>query len=262
MTGPCSWPISYAGCADTTYMDDMDESFRTQVEDMATEFLWRWTGRVFGACPVVVRPCRDHLAGAWYTWPRIAYGGGLSPALIGGKWYNLGCGSCGGACMCTDGTRVLRLGGPVVDVIKVLIDGVILPDTAWRVDNHSLLVRTDGGVWPSRQNYELAPTEVGTWQVTYTYGIEVPIGGQVAAGILAVEFAKSLCNDATCALPQRIQSITRQGVSMAVLDSFEDVGKGRTGIWLVDSWVASVTAPPRGGRVFSPDVPTRRRQTS
>jgi hypothetical protein len=107
-----------------------------------------------------------------------------------------------------------------------------------------------------------ATTEANTWQVSYTKGTPVPEGGQVAAGVLACELAKGATNDRTCQLPQRVQTIARQGVTVQLLDSFDDVEKGRTGIWLVDSWVASVTQPKRGGSVYSVDIPNPRHRTT
>jgi hypothetical protein len=92
-----------------------------------------------------------------------------------------------------------------------------------------------------------------TWSVTYQQGKPVPVGGQIAAGLLACELAKAACGDKSCGLPQRVQSITRQGVTVAVLDAFDDIDTGHTGIWLIDSWVASVTKRPRRWRVLSPD---------
>jgi len=140
----------------------------------------------------------------------------------------------------------------------VLIDGAILDPKAYRVDNYSLLVRTDGGAWPACQDMAAAPTAENTFQISYLYGMPVPIGGQIAAGVLACELAKGATGDRSCMLPQRVQTIARQGVTVTMLDTFDDVAKGRTGIWLVDSWVSSVTRPPRGGRVFSVDIPNPR----
>src|SRR3546814_4772015 len=50
----------------------------------------------------------------------------------------------------------------------------------------------------------------------------------ISAGRLANELAKAACNDKSCGLPQRVQSITRQGVTVAVLDSFDDIDTGHT----------------------------------
>src|SRR3546814_20637846 len=79
--------------------------------------------------------------------------------------------------------------------------------------------------------------------------------------MLAVERAKAACNDKSCGLPRRVQSVTRQGVTVAVLDAFDNIDEGHTGIWLIDSWVASVVRRPRKMRVLHPDrMPHRHRQ--
>jgi hypothetical protein len=91
--------------------------------------------------------------------------------------------------------------------------------------------------------------------VTYVRGVRVPEGGEIAAGVLALELAKAACNDNTCQLPKRMQTMTRQGVTVAMLDSFDDVDKGHTGIWIIDSWVASMTKTPVRPTVLSPDKP-------
>jgi hypothetical protein len=143
----------------------------------------------------------------------------------------------------------------------VQIDGEVLDPSAYRVDNGRLLVRQDGGRWPTCQDMGAALGEDDTWGITYDKGYPVPAGGQIAAGLLANELAKAACNDRSCGLPQRVQTVTRQGVTIAVLDAFDDIDEGHTGIWLIDSWVASVVRRPRRMRVLSPDrMPPRYRQ--
>jgi hypothetical protein len=249
MTGPCAWPVSYAQCGPCPTLDELDEQDRVVYEQMAAAFLWNWTGRALGLCEVTLRPCRADCRN---------FGSGRAPwepALIAGKWYNISCGQCGGdTCSCNYLTPALILPGPIHSVEEILIDGEVVDPGTYRVQNRRMLVR-DGAAWPICQNMGLPSTAPGTWQVTYTRGVEVPPTGQAAAGILACELAKAMCNDSTCRLPQRLQSISRQGVTIAVLDTFEDVKSGRTGIWFIDSWVASLTQPPMPGRVYSVDVP-------
>lgn len=259
----CGWQPSFAECRSVAALDDIDEEQRVAVEQMACDLLWNWTGRVFGACPVEYRPCRQNCgqegfsSGSW----AVALGGSpWTPVLAGGQWRNVACGVCGDTCGCGS-TPALRLPYPVSSIEQVVIDGQILSPNAYRLDSGSLLQRLDGGRWPTCQNLGLPSTEPGTWRIDYLWGLPVPVGGQVAAGLLAAEMAMALCNDAACKLPQRIQSVTRQGITVTMLDPFEDVNEGRTGIWLVDAWVASVTRPKRGGRVFSVDVPLKRVQT-
>jgi hypothetical protein len=239
--------VSYAACTTCAPLDGMSEEDRYQFERMAVEYLWAWTLNAFGVCRETLRSCRSD---CWALESKDP----LSPALVGGQWFNLTCGLCGDNCSCS-APAALRLPGPVVSIDEILIDGAVLPPTAYRVDNQSLLVRMDGGFWPRCQNMSLPPSVPGTWQIAYQRGREVPVGGQIAAGIMACELAKAACRDGTCALPQRIQTITRQGVTMAMVDPFEGLDNGRTGIWLVDSWVASITTPVRAAKVYSPDVP-------
>ena len=248
-TGPCSWPVEYGQCDLPDSYEALTPEERAIYEDMATAYLWRWTGKGFGICPVTISPCRttvsDHGSTFWGSGPvrRV----GWQPVLIRGLWYNVSCWACGDGCTC-ERPSILAIPGPVHSITEVVIDGVTLDPSEYRVDSGRFLVRTDGTAWP---------TDPDRWTITYDRGVEVPVGGQVAAGILAVELFKAACADPGCALPKRFQSITRQGVTVAMLDAFDDVERGHTGIWLIDSWLASVTAAPIRSAVYSPDIKRR-----
>lgn len=270
MQGPCNWPVSYAACVlpeGETHpqpLASMAPSGIAQMESMATTYLWRWTNQMLGTCEITVRPCRDDCSEGLSTFngsgPGVS-GTPWSPVIIDGLWYNLGCGRCGDRCSCAY-VPSLALPGPVASITEVIIDGVVLDATAYRVDNRRLLVRQDGGEWPRCNDLSLPAGEPGTWSVTYERGVEVPDGGQVAAGVLATELAKAACGDKECALPRRVQTVTRQGVTIAMLDAFDDVEKGHTGIWIIDSWLASMTQVPQRARVYSPDLPRPSRRTT
>lgn len=254
---------------------NLPEAAHDVVIQSAVDFLWLWSGRRFGACPVVVRPCRDTCANYYTTyrgWGGLnrnlpyyeGFPGPLNPALIMGQWFNLGCGGCGDdVCSCSY-VPTVTLRGPVSAVTEVLIDGEVLPQTSYRVDNFQHLVRTDGGDWPACQNQTAAPTEDNTFQVTYLMGTEVPAGGQLAASILACETAKLLCGDTTCQLPTNVSSVSRQGVTINVESVYSNMyATGTTGLFLVDRWLSSIMAADRMAplRVASPDVPLARRTT-
>lgn len=272
MTFACEWPISYSACATNEEgtplcFESMSPLEQDLYEEIAVGLLANWTGGSLGQCPVVARPCRESLDLGSAFWGRGPFpglpgrAGGYYPALIAGQWYNIACGVCGTDCGCTT-TPSLRLPGPVTDIASITIDGAVVDPDAYRVDNYHLLIRQDGGVWPVCQDMSV-DSGVGTFIITYTKGWPVPAGGQVAAGILACEIAKAACQDTSCALPQRMKTITRQGVSVTLIDEFKDLDEGKIGIWLIDSWVASVMKPRRGARVYSVDVPhpTPRRTT-
>lgn len=209
----------------------------------ATEVLYSLSGRQFGLCTRIVRPCRidclENLYGS-PLWFDIRGGGGGTyplPALIGGRWYNLICWNCGDGCSCKEISEA-RLPGPVYDVTTVKVDGVELTaGTDYRVDDWRKLVRLGGEVWPLCNDITLADTEVGTWSVTYRQGTPVPPLGQMAVAELATEFAKLLACDDSCALPKPVQSIARQGVQVTFLDPNEIFADGRTGLYLSDLFI-------------------------
>jgi|SRR3954468_344507 len=268
MSGPCEWNVSYAAAQGCNAITDLPADERLVFEMMAVHYLWRWTGTKFGTCPVTVRPQRADCA-SYNSFsggvPAFLPGEGApwTPALVNGQWYNIGC-ACGDLCSC-DHVEQITLPGPIDSIEEIVIDGMVLAAHTYRVDNGNLLVRIDGESWPTcndlSQDSAVGTGGTGTWQVTYKQGLQVPIGGQVAAGILATEFAKAATGDKDCALPKRVQSVSRQGITVAMLDTFDDIQVGHTGIWLVDSWVASVTKAPHHSRVYSPDVKESRRTT-
>ena len=262
---PCYWPVDYSTCNECEPLTALAPDERAKFEQIAADMMWAWSDRLFGVCDVVVRPCRANCAGAPSAptfWGRGPYAGAeraWSPVLIAGVMHNIGCG-CAGLCSCAEeGPTSLRLPGPVQAVTEVLIDGDVVPPESYRVMYSRLLVRTDGGVWPACQNLVAdATTDLDTFQVSYRKGVPVPVGGQMATGILACELAKAYCNDATCRLPQRLQTVTRQGVTIGFQDSFEDLKEGGTGIWAIDSWITTITKPRPNATVRSVDIPVGR----
>jgi hypothetical protein len=258
ITGPCAdWPVTW-----TCDLDTLNPAVTGIAVSMATETLWALTGMRFGVCQVTLRPCaRDCQTGSFYDdfGPPWASGSYPQPALIGGLWYNLTCGSCAGDCSCTEVSEV-RLPAPVNTIVEVLIDGTPMVSGAYRVDNNRLLVRTDGQRWPRCNDLNLDDTEVGTWSVTATYGESLPEGASLAVGQLACEIAKA-ADGGDCKLPAGLQQLVRQGVTISYPDVGELFRQGRTGLYLVDMFVA--TWNPYGlrqrSRVYSVDRPTVRR---
>lgn len=183
--------------------------------------LWGLTGKRYGLCDVVVRPCS-----LWQCQTRRR---------------------------CCGSDDVI-LPGPVVEITEVLVDGVALADGDYRVDNHHILV-SHVGPWPSCQNFsDPAP---GSLQVSYVRGLAPPPGAGLMVAELACELAKAACNDSSCRLPKRIQSKSRQGVTVVYDDFVADM----TGLFMVDAWVAQANKPQRVRRVWTPDIPEPRFQT-
>lgn len=253
-TAPCQWPLAPLTC---DALDDLDYGLDDDIRQMATSRLWNWTGRVFGLCELTIRPCKRRCPESETTYAGATgvpgTPGPWRPVLIDGDWINLRCGRCGDVCSCTTVSSI-RLPGPVDSIVSVVVDGATVDPSAYRVDNRSQLVRQDGSSWPDCQDLSKPAGEVGTWSVTYKRGVPVPKGGQVAAAMLACEMAKAIVAPKDCQLPRRvIQSVTREGITLG-FDLFEDIEKGKTGIWMVDDWVASVVHRPKRSQVMSPDT--------
>src|SRR4051812_16110973 len=92
----CSWPVDYGEAGPCNALQTIPATGVALVEEAAVEYLWRWTGQQFGQCEATIRPCRQECWGG-----RSTYGGNVDgrspfyPELVGGRWLNIWCGSCG-----------------------------------------------------------------------------------------------------------------------------------------------------------------------
>lgn len=255
-TEPCDWPIDVGCCPEWDGAPEEDREFARRV---AAELVWRLSGRRFGLCEVTLRPCRRSCAD-----PNPAAGAAgaapFTPFIRDGQWYNARCG-CVTDCSCTELCE-LALPAPVHDIVEITLDGDVVPAESYRVDNHRMLVRTDGDCWPLCQDLGAAVGEPGAFAVTYRWGVPVPPGGQYAAGVYACELLRA-CAGGPCRLPRRVQQITRDGVSMAFVDPMDFLEQGLTGVPETDTWIRSVNPHRLVGpsRVYSPDYRPPRRTT-
>lgn len=231
------------GCADEgMYDDDKLEAAITS----ASEILFMLSGRQFsGVCESVVRPhgtCR----------------------CSGYGWRD------GLRCPCAEPPQIV-LGVPLVEVDEVKIDGVVLPESEYRIDDQRYLVRlvsADGQRrgWPCCQDLRVPTTELRTFEVTFSYGQVPPQTGKDAAKVLACEIAKSCTPGVECRFDRSVQTISRQGVSIQLPGLIDVIKEGRTGIPEVDLFILAFN--PAGikqrARVFSPDFksPIRHAGTS
>lgn len=255
------------GCADPTWVAELDPTVKARSEQLAWSALQALTGYRLAICPVTVRPCSQGCADAARTWDiapvtasGYSLGGTFSPGLnMSGAWVN-SCGCKPNGCSCTQ-LSIARLVGPVGGVAEVWLNGAILDPTAYRVDNGFELVRTDGETWPVCQDMTKPLTEDDTFGVKYYMGIAPDNLAAFSAGMLAVEFAKA-CQGKKCALPPNVQTITRQGVSIEVSAGL--FPGNSTGIHAVDAYI--FTLNPYGlksaPRVSSPDYGRPRMTTA
>ena len=261
VTGPCeAWGLECAEFPAGTTPEL--EAFAAMA---ATEALWMRTKKQFGLCTVTLRPCREDCYPAWpwiptNGWTNLSGATYPFPALVGGAWINIACGSCSSGCSCSRVSEV-RLPYPVNSIDSVKVDGVLLPSTAYRVDNFNLLVRLDGEDWPRCNDLNLEDTEMGTWSVTAKYGDDVPSLGKMAAGQLAVEIAKRCVNASGCLIPAgSVQEVTRQGVKKVFFDANAAFKGGLIGLSWADLFIK--TYNPTGSSpatIYDIDGPRPRR---
>lgn len=265
LTIPCSWdfvdPTELGVCSGWA---GYSQATRDSALWLASTWLWARTGRQYGPCPVTIRPAQDHYEDPAYraypVWPGVNGGGGngsfLSgpvPVLDAGTWRNCGCGP---RCCCRPECAIV-LRGPVASVSEVLVDGVEVPSSAYRVDvtqGSYWLIRLDGTCWPTCQDFQAAEDAAGAFAVTYERGRELPEALKLATAILACEYAKSLTGG-DCQLPAKMTRLSRQGVEVEVEPPAPE--EGRTGIRLVDD-VVSALNPSKRQRppvLLSPDLP-------
>lgn len=181
-----------------------------------------------------------------------------SPILFGGDVYNIPSSDYDEYSeLIADGLspdgRIKLRGRPVLEV-KALrnANGDILDPSGYYLVDHSTLHIKAGTPW--------TPCNV---EITYTYGTPVPVAGKMAARKLALEFARLWSGDENCELPQRVTSVSRQGVSYTIIDNQEFIDELRTGLYEIDLFLKTTNPDNarRKSKVFSPDQPRARRYT-
>jgi hypothetical protein len=253
------WPVRWT-CAEV----DTQSPAATGIAALAaTQILDGLSGNQFGLTSHVLRPCRRACLPTGWTLEPWGGWGYPYPTLDAGVFVNLGCGSCHGDCACAT-LQEAELPGQVYDVTEVKVDGVVVSGSGWRLDRHpkvagTLLVRIDGGAWPTCQNLTLADG-AGTWLVTARYGQPVPEIASLAVGELACEFLKGM-DGQDCRLPREVVSLARQGVTLQFPDAVALARDGFLGLVMCDRFLQAVNPlrRQRKVRVVSPDRPGIRR---
>lgn len=229
-----------------------DSEFADDACQMASNILWAMSGRKYHGITTVTERYITSIDAFRYQ--------GISannsqPQLVNGSVYNMPSDDWNDSAYQTDGTsslsRIRLRGKPIQEVhlLRSLYDGQIINADYYYVAEHSEIRAYTGTPWPP-----------GNVEVTYTYGIKVPTSGRMAAKLFAIELIKFWEGD-DCALPDRVTSISRQGVSYTILDNQDFLENMRIGIYAVDLFIK--TANPSKAllpsKVFSPDIPRARR---
>lgn len=139
---------------------------------------------------------------------------------------------------------------PVTGITSVIVgNGTELTrGVDYTADYSSGLIRNLGAYgWPN-----------GT-TVTYNHGLLPPIGGMRACIALTIELGK-MWTGGKCNLPKRVESISREGITIGLVSSLQG---WRTGLWDIDAWLASSNPymMPKRATAWSPDVPYGQRTT-
>lgn len=239
------WPVS---CVN---WDGISPAATGEAVQAASEWLWALSGRQFGSCPVVLRPCREDCnigPGGWWwggwSWPDNQWSPG---------WLAAACGTCGGSCSCNATSKVV-FKHPVQSVTQVIVDGVVVPASGYALYDGITLVRI-GGTWPTCQDWHVPVSGAGAWSVEVVYGLAVPGLGAMAMGEAAREFGLACTGAGGCRLPSGVTSIVRQGVTQNLANAKELKDAGATGLPLVDRFLDAVN--PQGIRqrpgIWNPD---------
>jgi len=234
--------------------DYAESEFAYEAAKAASNILWALSGRKYSGVTTVTER---------YVCATLAYRYGSSSRntradLVLGDVYNMPYSDMDSyTAVTTDGLSPqsrLRLRGRPITKIHAMRNraGVIINPNSYYLVDHSTIQSVAGSRW--------SPCDS---EITYTYGIEPPTMGKMAARVLAMEFCKLWNGDDDCILPQRVTSVSRQGVSYTILDSQDFIDDMRTGLYSIDLFLKSVN-PDKArnkARVFSPDVPRGRRYT-
>lgn len=260
-TGTCAPWATVADLTGECADYDLDPQLVDDFLQIASDVLYELSGRQWsGACERIVHPRHD--CRCFRRWRMTAAyeiagpGAGFTWGWSGIPWDGWGYGH---PCGCTISS--VTLGAyPLVSVSEVMIDGEVIPADQYRIDNDRFLVRLRDAEgkrrhWPCCPD----PTDEEAFRVTFVSGIEPPPAAVNAAAELACQLILAKENSDDCALPERVTSATRQGVTITVLDPMDFLDNGRTGIYSVDLFLKAynpfgVRRPPS---VLSPDVGPR-----
>lgn len=235
------WPVTWPDGAPT----EADADKVALAEDYAARTMRMLTLYRVGGRPITVMPCSTNC--------RVPRYSAFRPVELLSAADLLNCG-CTFGCSC-DPIESVYLTAPVGRIDEVVVDGAVLPVDAYHVEDGNILVRTDGGRWPSCSGDDFT--------VTYLNGYPVDSMGQYVAGVLAQEYLNAMtASKNKCKLPPSVTSLTRQGVTIEMTTGL--FPEGVTGITIVDTYLRQFN--PHGLKtkptVHSPDLDRRQRQVT
>lgn len=149
-----------------------------------------------------------------------------------------------GVCICGCSANQVNLGlWPVTELISVRYDGVDQDVEQFHVNDYRYLARNDGEAFLSGNQWAIAgsaednATNGYVFEVTLNHGLTVPRLIKRATKALACNWLAA-CSGGECALPERVTSISRSGISMDIASVTDMLREGKTGVYEVDLAIA------------------------
>lgn len=215
---------------------DVGEPRALDALEFASYVLWALSGRIYGPVRTVIE--------AYDTRQTLASGAKPYPVFLNGRPYNTSaCSKC--SCVgCGVYHRTRLRGYPVRSILDVWVNGCLLSRHDYALLDMSVLGLMSADVCNAQ-----------CMVVRYAYGSGVPAGGKNAVVKLAEQLLEA-GRGGECSLPERVTSVSRQGMSWTLLDPQDFLSQGRTGIYEIDLLLSSLN-PARAlarPRVFSPDL--------
>lgn len=151
---------------------------------------------------------------------------------------------------------------PVSSVTSVLVvdtAGTASPVTRpWQLVGSTIHFRDRLGAAPSwRMGSECDGPEQVIYRVTYSFASTLTRGAFDAVLQYAHQLWLAAEGADECQLPERVTSISREGVELSMLTPADYMDKGRTGLPRVDTWLSQVNPKQakRPSAVYTPDSP-------
>ena len=154
--------------------------------------------------------------------------------------------------------RLYLRGTPAHEVFSVHYGKTPLDTSEYILFNKRFLKLSNGAIW----NYACDQRGI---TVEYSYGMLPPQAGILAATTLANELLILMGEGSDmnqCRIPERVRSVSREGISFDMIDPQEFMDDGRTGIWEIDLFIrtANPSRAKKQPRLLSASDPRRYRR--
>ena len=206
--------------------DLADSEFAYEAARTASYILWALSGRKYAGVQMVTERYGAHIV------PKTAWRAEFSGSTLDAVREF----AATVPALSLVNTAIRLRGTPVVEIHSVIdadTGEVVNPDEYYIVD-HSLL--------------RFRSTLLQDIEITYSYGFPPPLAGRMAARDIALNFARLWGGrEDECTFPDRVTSVSRQGVSWVLLDNQDFIEDFRTGIYSVDLFLKATN--PDNARV-------------